>query len=740
MSVAQRFESLFRTALDRKTVERGVKAEEKAFGELIVFCRHLATRQQIDVCVERYLTIYRDYRPAAVREGRPAPKLMDLPPIERNAERKSLTVLAILLKRRISEFKDGAALLERLRDDAIPRSELKERFDQLEEPDRSAILALVPAKPTGMLDVLRDAHRKAGGGKDPTIEKLWAVNPVHNASLKGEYDERVKACREAWAAANTALATPKQDNVALLEKSIDAFDHFVRSQKARRREPELFQILKWSRDALAVGDPLDEALYLQVVIVIYMLARQTKATSRLGLTPDEQIFLVAPLRGTRSTPPRYAAMHAARFKAFAPAPNDFTSLNRYHLRLLLLAHHRNAFLTTDAEAQAIHDAIRASTAEDLEKRAIDTRFAVSTADINKGVFPLGKPLGAGTGRFVPIYRNDQGRIFIEYENVRGVLFEIDLSVFTSKVEAIPRLLIWEYNKHLVVLIPKMFALLGYVITIMTGGFGALVREILEDVVLATAGEVLEGLNLPGGDGGGLGAALALVKRRKIVAPTPKDVSNASKRLGRLGEDEAQRAAAKAARGGAEEASEELLKLGRRQPQPDPVAAFNANLARMRTPHSLRRNVEGESQPARTDPRLIEAVRQERAANTDLSPGSFESNVAAVRITVNGRPETLVAANSPIKLHSEVHLTVQIAEIRDAIKGKYGNAKVKVLEFFSEREPCYGSCRILLKGAFPDARVSFLIPDARTAGKYQWDVKELLGRYAEALRKAWLGGG
>jgi hypothetical protein len=246
--------------------------------------------------------------------------------------------------------------------------------------------------------------------------------------------------------------------------------------------------------------------------------------------------------------------------------------------------------------------------------------------------------------------------------------------------------------------------------------------------MAGVGELTDRMGIQGFGGDapfvGLGR-LRKGKRPRLRRPRGGDVPEP--RLGRLGE------------------TPSAAKLG----TPTAHEAYEANLARLREkPKAVTRGPDLEPRKANADPRLIEAVRQERAANTDLSPGSFNSNVAAVRVRIDGQEHILTASNSAYNLHSEEWLEDQMKFIGDEItlrSANRRNPKVEVLEWFSEREPCNGRCSTLLRTAYPDAKVSYLIPDPwahlQSAGKTGvWDVKALMGKTAEALQRAWLGGG
>jgi len=211
----------------------------------------------------------------------------------------------------------------------------------------------------------------------------------------------------------------------------------------------------------------------------------------------------------------------------------------------------------------------------------------------------------------------------------------------------------------------------------------------------------------------------------------------------------------------------------------PKAQAEDHLSRLGTPTVVERNVMGQPvQTAAYEPELLEQVRVERAHNTDLSLNSFGRNVVAIEVEVGGAKRILVAANvsnsdlaerylqnefekylaktgqrakpynelrekfrkrmrsqlnkfqKDLKdgFHSELMVEAQLEDLSRQLENT-GN-RGRVLQLYSEREPCTRSCKGLIAEKFKGARVFYTLPEDF---KHQLDEAQ-----KQLLRDQWLG--
>jgi len=173
----------------------------------------------------------------------------------------------------------------------------------------------------------------------------------------------------------------------------------------------------------------------------------------------------------------------------------------------------------------------------------------------------------------------------------------------------------------------------------------------------------------------------------------------------------------------------------------PESLFDRLLRRLKVQKlsKTRKPVEvGKPEPVMTDacdPELIDQVRRARATDEakrvdgdafDLE--SFEANYAAFKVTVDGRPMIVVARNTEGELHSEHWILAYLEKLVGPIRtGSKNRERVRVLQVFTEREPCAGQCERIMSDLFKEAKVFFWVPQDK-----RWSAA------SKILHEFWLG--
>jgi hypothetical protein len=120
-----------------------------------------------------------------------------------------------------------------------------------------------------------------------------------------------------------------------------------------------------------------------------------------------------------------------------------------------------------------------------------------------------------------------------------------------------------------------------------------------------------------------------------------------------------------------------------------------------------------------DPEVLKRAAQERA-KIGVADEDFHRNVAVIKFERDGQVGYIAAANVPEALHSEEAL---IGKLNDDDPGM---AKTRILELFSEREPCTSKCKPLLERQRAKMKYDFPL--------HHWvPEKGTLGERAELLR-------
>jgi hypothetical protein len=169
----------------------------------------------------------------------------------------------------------------------------------------------------------------------------------------------------------------------------------------------------------------------------------------------------------------------------------------------------------------------------------------------------------------------------------------------------------------------------------------------------------------------------------------------------------------------------------------PESLFDRLLRRLKEHKLASKREPGNPDPVMSEecnPELIDNVRRARATDEAkrvdgeaFDVDSFESNYAAFQVTVDGKPMIIVARNTEGSMHSEHWIVAYLEKLVGPLKVASNRERVRVLQVFTEREPCRGQCERIMSDLFKEAKVFFWVPQSQ-----RWDAGKKI------LREFWLG--
>lgn len=520
--VAQRFKTIYARALT--DVENGKpKAwaqKDTDYNQVRRFINDLAQAKDfasLDICIAEYLKIYRNYSPD---------------------DRRSKMTFFHLLNSRIDlsapDDKYLAKLSLELSSAQQPFTPTRQRFDGLEDDQRRQISKLLKRQEilnkehASIFDELREAYEKSGGSRKPSTAQLYAFDPLQDPGLEKALRALMTQSIQAWGKCEKELSKQNWDEFS---QKFAAFTDFLKQN--RNEKLKLFQILKLCRDPL-VGKsrkvrsggrphvetgPLEEEFYFQAMYALFMRAvlLVNPVTYQYGFPTSEEGFLLDPLAETY-----YFSNYRNRLRQGASNAAGFPGTSLSFLWLLLFSRSKDLWLINDQkflEIAKIYDAVIKVSGKTPQRqhasnpRTFSTR-GKSTWDFAKGTFKIGDKLGAGQSETEIAYFEGENtrdpRIFLEFTQMRGPLFEVNLDQFLKCVEATPYQLIWEANKGLLRLIAEYFGFLftvffpgvGYFGVFLELGFTGVLRQVVEQELLdQIIDQLSEHSALSGGAGG-----------------------------------------------------------------------------------------------------------------------------------------------------------------------------------------------------------------------------------------------
>ena len=177
--VAPEFTSRFVKAMNDtfEKREKTTKEKETDYYNLIFFIHGLKRTQDFDACLDRYLNIYSAHLPA---------------------DRRSKFIFTILLTSRLNATAPDDKYLQTLSAELAggkqAPSPIKPRVDTLEEAQKHEILSIIKTKletkkeKETILDELKKAFADKSSKKEPTLEQLYAFDPLPDPQLQATFN------------------------------------------------------------------------------------------------------------------------------------------------------------------------------------------------------------------------------------------------------------------------------------------------------------------------------------------------------------------------------------------------------------------------------------------------------------------------------------------------------------------------------------------------------------------------
>jgi hypothetical protein len=485
---AKKFSSLFKKALTDKEGDKKktTMEQERDYYSLTFFINGLKKKEQIDACLDEYLKIYTKY------------------PTE---DRRSKFVFAILLKKRIEMSKDDDKYIEEisdiLADNQKPyRSPIKQRYEDLEQKEKAEIDSELKYKKTlkkqrtSILDLLKKSYSKANK-KEPTLKELVDYDPAPDKDLEKEYKALRDKCGVSWS----------KNDAENIKEGIKDFTAFLSGQKDSSK---LFQILKWTRDAVIVrkqtvttrdggtatytnppADDLDRELYFQCVYWLFRYAvKHGYPKNYKGFTNEEKGFFFNPFSSAY-----FSQQYVNRYTAGITKASEFLDVSVLFLRLLIFARINDAELQNNDDTSRIKKILEKTPKAELRTKSF---YMGVGAEVLRGNMRIGDKIGKVKIAYfdnVDVSNTSSRQIYVEFVGLENLLFKISIGRLSDYNNQNFYTTLWMNTRHLLQLIPLIFQLLGYTFSLVTGGLSALAVDIATDVIV---GEYAEAANLSPG--------------------------------------------------------------------------------------------------------------------------------------------------------------------------------------------------------------------------------------------------
>jgi hypothetical protein len=286
-----------------------------------------------------------------------------------------------------------------------------------------------------------------------------------------------------------------------------SFSEYVRLvDPARTDVLKIFQIVRWTRLPLEIKGTsyIEYELYIQGVTSLLRYGASVKYYEQNlhGFTPIEDRFFLDPLRKETNV---LRSTHVNRFKLALDDVPRFGELSTLYLELVLLGRRFKADLASDDDALRVAEKMTALSADELVARTfrIDQSYAV--ADFVRGTYGLGR--GVGETLSIVYFDTNPHSLCVEFDEIKGILYFVPMSTFIDLVEAEPRKLVFKATAPLLILIPKLFDVIGYTFDLVDLGFIGMLKQIVVGRLIEEGGELAaQGL----GGTGGLGGAADLI--------------------------------------------------------------------------------------------------------------------------------------------------------------------------------------------------------------------------------------
>lgn len=487
-AAAAHFEKLFVAGL-------AAKASNAEFERIGTFVRTLKKADAAQACLQRFLKIAPSYRSGATQS-------------------RIGTVFYLVLKHRVAlarkadKFIDG--LLEQL-----TKAPLKDYFLLLSNVEQQEIVEPLqarkgpPRKSLSVLAELREAYRDKHHKDAANLSALLDFDPRDTPSLRKGYLELLKAYNDAYDAC-VGKANPaafKNLRVAAI-----VFRGFLRGLQSDGLY--LFQMLRyWRTDRVrSVPSVVDEIAYVVMATELMRYAlnvgRYAQNVAAKGFTAEETRFILNPL--SKSI---YRSSYRTLIDRYFRTASTFDSQCDLFLHLHLHGRRMGASLATEEELLKIVDSLTAKSPEEIKALGFDLSGKTKTVRWHaERRYRIGQQVGTLLG--IVFFEGETPHdVFVEFSNAPGVVYKVWIDRFVGFANNAAFDLVYEYNKHLVELIPAFFELLLYIPGIVEAGFIGLVRALIDEAVSRAAEEVLEEFGFDGSKAGLWVGGLSLLTHR-----------------------------------------------------------------------------------------------------------------------------------------------------------------------------------------------------------------------------------
>jgi hypothetical protein len=506
--VAKAFEARFLAAL-------AVKATNADFDKLRQFIETVQPSDAAQACLRHYLEVFPKHENTTTRS-------------------RTLATFYLVLKRRIEvagPVDDVVDTMDTaLRHPQKPLSTLQERFAALDPADRTRILELLtarqrtPKRGSSIMEELRAAYRRANHKDARSLAELLDFDPLpddkRRQSLRREYDAHRKLFDDAYAACR---ANPASHTFAMLRGNANVFWSFVKSQ--RGNPLQVFQLLRFWRLDRATSAPsaADEIAYMQVAAgLLYCAAhlgypidvslRRPPPRTQSLPEPEVETFVLEALRARHV---HYVSSYKTLFEQFFANVPAFLDQCDLFLRLRIFASrtfHTAFGLASEEEFVHVVSLLVSTPDKELEKRSFQIERAPGRWEHATGSRKIGEWIG--TKLRIVYFEGPRPRdVYVEHAAARGLLFKVPIGVVEGFANDAVFDLVFEFNKHLLTLIPAFFELLMYIPGIVERGVFGLVQILIDPLVEKAAGEVLDAFGFDPSKAGFWVGGLALLTHR-----------------------------------------------------------------------------------------------------------------------------------------------------------------------------------------------------------------------------------
>ncbi|AOY57258.1 hypothetical protein [Desulfococcus multivorans] len=307
--------------------------------------------------------------------------------------------------------------------------------------------------------------------KDPNLKALRAFEPVVNKEQKKLLRDVSGRCDRAF-------------NLHKIQDLLKAFDDLADLFKAQNDPATFLVMLKWCRDASDMTPWVRDEIYWYGIQALFQLAVNTRTLTYLkGFSEEERQFLIH--IGAKPNPYFHDFEERLEYMVrMQQGRSIITEISKAHLALLLIADQYRIHLVPMAEAQRV-------------RRLVETLRTDSPRSIDELQIPINSPMAPNTklrigqtvgNIFIIWWDGDKGVVYVEVNGIGRILFSMGSYIRLGQIYQNDAIYgeIWRNTRHLMMLIPAFFEVLGYLPDLASGGFGGLVKSVVVNYV---AGEV-----------------------------------------------------------------------------------------------------------------------------------------------------------------------------------------------------------------------------------------------------------